>query len=511
MAKKSLVKRASKKKPLVLPSFLPGMRGSAAWHVRGAKPGETPHTLNQMGGSAEFVIPLDGSEESELVKLHELLHAAHSPVEQPRDIVTVEGKIIHRDALLIAEEFRINLLCRMMVGYENLPDQQEREAHTVPVLVQTFLTSKSPVDLIELVKWTIVGWPLDTAAFSHSAPATRTVYALASQLEDNAAKRDIHDIGSTLDQITFTMQETVWYKEILNCLEHGEIPTWKSVIKLAEWIEQIWDELSDLIQNPEGTPSEEEVDQDLKGLAHRAQGTDFEDVPGGATTEQPLKNLSARLHRMEANNKKKGSKPPDQNDLDNEPRWGTMSMRVAKLTQKLPKKLISRSKWGASDEGAVPRYVHRLPIDGKIFGRKKKTVGGTVLIDDSGSMSWSQVQIQRIMEAAPAANIAAYSGEMKSGELVILAQDGKYADVRNDPSARPHGGNNLVDYPALQWLAKMPKPRIWVTDTGITLVDGSLEKAYRQVLDICKAKDINVVPNGAAAAEVFEGKREIHR
>ena len=507
---KSRVKRASKKKPLALPTFLPGMRGSAEWHQRAAKQGETPHTLNHMGGAGEFVIPTGGTKDDELVKLHELLHAAHSPVEPPRDIVVTDGRIVHVDNLLIAEEVRINTLCRMMVGWEELPDPRPRDAQVIPIMVKTIAVSQAAVDVIQFLKWMLIAWPLQDKELEVEFHGTEIAYDLVRNHQE-LRDQGLLEIVYLAEDMISKMANEVWFTEFRQTLIDGQIPSWDSVIALAAWLEQEFDNIQQLMSAPEGDSSPgmdedgDQADPDLQKLLH-GQSQEVQ-IPGGGDAQRPIKRLSSRVNTMDMLQKR--AEDPMYTDDESEPIWGRMTTRIAKMTKSLPKKLVSRSKWGASDEGTVPRYIHRMPIDGKIFGRKKKEPGGSVLIDDSGSMSFSTQDIREIMEAAPAVNIAAYSGQSSKGELVILGQDGKYAEINN--MTRPKGSNNLVDLPALEWLAEQPKPRIWVSDTKITLVDGDIRKAYKQVYRICKQKDINIVPNAYTAKRVFEGKHEIYR
>lgn len=113
-----------------------------------------------------------------------------------------------------------------------------------------------------------------------------------------------------------------------------------------------------------------------------------------------------------------------------------------------------------SDTGAIPRLIHRLPIDGRVFSVKRKNVGGSVLIDCSGSMGISQEAILQIATHFPAGIIAGYSGP----HLVILADRGR---VITD--AITWKGTNESDGPALEWLLRQGSPRVWISDGVVTL------------------------------------------
>lgn len=121
------------------------------------------------------------------------------------------------------------------------------------------------------------------------------------------------------------------------------------------------------------------------------------------------------------------------------------------------------------NEGAMPNAVHRWSIDGRIFRRRRPAPGGTVLVDVSGSMSLSADDLREIVLAAPAATVAMYSGSDNRGDVTIVARRGKVASERDMARAQARsGGGNVIDGPALRWLAGQPGPRVWVSDGYVT-------------------------------------------
>ncbi|HEY1309252.1 MAG TPA: hypothetical protein VGF24_37190 [Vicinamibacterales bacterium] len=161
--------------------------------------------------------------------------------------------------------------------------------------------------------------------------------------------------------------------------------------------------------------------------------------------------------------------------------WGVMKMEEPPRVKPLPAKL-RRHKRRALQEGSTPRHWHRLPMDGAVFGRKvRKPAGAAVLIDQSGSMRFSPDDVLEILEAAPAAIVAAYAGDDgSSGVLRILAKDGKRVA---DEDAYIAAGGNTVDGPALVWLAAQPGPRYWISDGHATSPSGdAIAEAARLAL-----------------------------
>jgi hypothetical protein len=194
----------------------------------------------------------------------------------------------------------------------------------------------------------------------------------------------------------------------------------------------------------------------------------------------------------------------------NTPLWGDMIIKRPVLNRKLDFFDMKRAKSRATLEGAIPRYPHRAFSDGRIFNKRRKTPGGSVLIDDSGSMHLAEETLEAIIKAAPAVVIGAYSGNYTDGQLSILAENGKWC--RPAGKNMPAGANNLVDFPALQWLAEQPAPRIWVTDGYVVPRDENrMYEAYVQCIEFCYANDINRVDSASDAHRVFTGKHLLYR
>jgi hypothetical protein len=150
--------------------------------------------------------------------------------------------------------------------------------------------------------------------------------------------------------------------------------------------------------------------------------------------------------------------------------WGVVKS-IDKLPVLTPRQAGKRHGRGRTfrDEGAMPNAVHRWAVDGRIFKRWRPAPGGTVLVDMSGSMSLSADDLREIVLAAPAATVAIYSGRQTSGRITIVARLGKVASERDMDRARAKsGGGNVIDGPALRWLAGQPGPRVWVSDGYVT-------------------------------------------
>jgi hypothetical protein len=157
--------------------------------------------------------------------------------------------------------------------------------------------------------------------------------------------------------------------------------------------------------------------------------------------------------------------------------------------------------------GAVPKHMERLPFDGQVFERKMRGLGGSVLIDNSGSMSLRDEELELLVKKAPAVTVGAYSGNRGGskgtgyGQLTILAAHGRMADLKN---LKYSGGLNIVDVQSLEWLAKQQPPRIWVSDGGVTGKDHDHFKCVvERCCVLCLQNGIIRVPSVEKALDLF--------
>jgi hypothetical protein len=146
---------------------------------------------------------------------------------------------------------------------------------------------------------------------------------------------------------------------------------------------------------------------------------------------------------------------------------GPMTIIEPPRQLRLPGSMEGRQRRPA-DIGRVPIHMSRYATDKYIFTEQGKRPGGcAVLIDHSGSMSLTMDDIEYVLSLAPGAVIGAYSGRSTTGNLVILAKDGRRIS-QHDYTQNKAGGSNIVDIPALEWLCKQRGPRYWVSDAYMT-------------------------------------------
>ncbi|MHC4208199.1 MAG: hypothetical protein ACYSWT_00635 [Planctomycetota bacterium] len=189
---------------------------------------------------------------------------------------------------------------------------------------------------------------------------------------------------------------------------------------------------------------------------------------------------------------------------------GRMEIAEAPLDVACPRVRGGARTWRPAAEGSVIRYLNRWCIDQAIFRRPARRRGGSVLVDTSGSMSLDEAGVDRILRDAPSATLVAiYSGSGRKGQLRIVARRGRRASPEH---LKPFGGANVVDVPALAWLARQPAPRVWISDGHVTGVgDASSPAIKRRCTEICGRAAIRRVRKVEDAARLLEGRTRVPR
>ena len=449
---------------------------SGVWDVGECAPKRgLPHT-NIV--DRKIVIPTDDTESSRCIRAHEMMHAKVSPADDWK--AWIDRGIASEDALRVCEELRVNLLCQR-AGFDmkaHLSDDGETADGERLAMQKDW---RNAVLFAVATAGTASAKKYLTGIRRHN----RDWGKYLKDIQTRAEKTLANSMPYGTDYLASTKVD-----EKTGLYPYG----FKYTEALAEWIDRI-------AGDPPPEP-EPEVDESSEG--DKPTGEDDKHV-GHGTYESERRSFEENLK----------AKEPDRTAMSAHghiPEWG--ELQIGKLNMGLVNTGHMGKKRVATNAGRNPRRISRLLTDPqkRVFDRKVRGLGGIIVLDVSGSMSWTRDQIRTIVEKAPGATVLAYSWNREGGDNAwVLAEDGKVFTDDFDMCA-----GNGVDLPALEWAMKRRKgnePIVWVTDGGVSGVnDGFSDMLTRQCAKYAKKHGILVYETLEQAVNAFkamsQGKKQ---
>lgn len=510
-------------------------RHKGPWEVSdsGSGAGRTSNEVHKMWVPLNDDFCRCGVSHGDSIRSHELLHAKLSPETAEGVSVKMGDKVVKVSAtnIEIAEEYRINHSLSQIEGPEKLGELPC--SLVTPSTIAAYMDQGKYEDIIryslvggpsalsEDVRKALTGYSTQLKKLRPTAPDVKKqvkerlvvakalsdaipAYAMAAArimagkepIVDDDYRDDLEDelegLCSEGDSCRECKTRRKEINEILSTRPRptgAVLPAWSQVQELAAFLEVNLHDLKDQIRKlldgpPAPTP---DLDRYLKKV------TPPEDLKPKSTVGLVPKK-SAIGPSYEAG----GGKGVV---------WGkNFKITTPPMTQALPPWKIQRVN-RAVDEGTIPRYMHRWPSDKRVFNRTKRIPGGSILVDDSGSMGLSDANLDRIIETAPVATVAVYAGRDggNGGEIRIVAKDGKR--VAKGGLSTDYSGNG-IDGPALEWLGTQPYPRIWISDGGVSSVSHSFgPESQDDARRICVKHKITMVAKASEAVERLKNRR----
>ena len=412
-------------------------------------------------------IPTYNDELARCIRAHEMVHAKVSPATDWSK--WVNRKIASEQAMTVVEELRVNTLCQI-AGF-NVKD----------VLADGGETADGE-RLASIKDWQ-----------GAVMQAIGTAGTLSNKLFLTGVRRHNREWGTILLDIS---KRAVREFKKASDLASTEVDEHSGLFpmgfchteRLAQWVDRLAD------KSPE-----EIADQKL------AQTKNMQSLIDGDSNESESKegthgNESDEKSKKADGNPFKGITPSS--ETYRAPYWGEL------MIERLPMPVHSKGNIGkkrvASNMGMRPRRIHRMLTDPqkRIFDRTVRGSGGVVILDASGSMSFSKEQLIAILENAPGATVAMYTDLGNNGtNCWIVADKGRM--VNELPEV---GAGNGVDFPAIEWGYKQKQtattPIIWVTDGGVCGPNQPYNEILAmQCITFCKQKNIIIVPHADEAVE----------
>lgn len=438
--------------------------------------------------SREMVAPTHDTVLARVIRAHEMMHAKVTPAHSyPR---WVERQIATNKAMTVVEELRVNLLCQK-AGFDvkgNLTDGGEtadgeritatKDWHgAVLMAIATAGTASNKAFLTGVRRhnreWGIILADISKRAVKEMEKAYRTGTLASTEV----------DRYTGLAPLGFSHVE-----------------------RIAEWV----DRLASIV--PE-EPTETSTETNGTGA-----GAGAGDGEGAGESQAPRKRGRPKKHNPAGGHSNGGTGDgsatgnpykgitPDQYNGASPPQWG--ELRIERCAMPKHTKGNIGKKRIASNMGRAPRRIHRLLTDPekRIFDKVSRGTGGIVVIDASGSMSFTHDQIRQMVENAPGATVVAYTDRGNTGpNMWVIADKGKM--VNELPDVFGHG--NGVDFPAIEWAVKNRQssrsPIIWVTDGGVCPTSGGYSDMLgMQCINYCIKNNIIVLPYVTEAVDALK-------
>ena len=422
------------------PEIVTGEKWEVIGTVNNSPEGSTDNLNRQM------TVPLDreceecGINHSRMIRRHELGHAKWSPKTMGKLKPGVRAEAVH-----VLEEVRVNHLL-----YENKLALSEPSKCLDAIQQETMkLVYESGIAEIILMglasKWKVPDNDTNRRYATYKYNDEYTVMsACFNMINDDDTVTDYRK-----QQIVYAQRVISTYHQNITNHGYGQTISYRKVQKYAEPLSRILDMFRD-------APTQDEVykpkpKRSIKNGMDEGEGeSESSNELGGGSLEQRTRDDIAQL--LYRSSQGTG-------------RWGEMFTHQPPLTVNLQGRLKGGRAYRPADFGYNPKYINRYCIDKKIFKQKQTQLGGTILIDASGSMEFDGQDILEIMQLLPAVTIAMYNGRGDTGDLRIIAKNGKRV---SETYLDDHSGyGNVVDGPALEWLGTQPARRLWVSDMHV--------------------------------------------
>ena len=421
--------------------------------------------------------PSHGDDVARTIRAHEMMHAKVSPDEsQWRE--WVKREFASATAMTVTEELRVNYLCSK-AGFDMTKLEDGSELSAGERLAQTNDWAGAVATCIATAG-TGGHKPFLNGIRRHNRAWGDHLLALGKRALKEIKKADrqgdLSDTPRPMSDGSVDITESGFH--------HTE--------RIAEWVDR-------LASFP---PPTERKNKSGSG-ASKSSGKGNE---GDASKEKGHNNEGE--YNGEKGDKEgdpyKGLTPSDPSSRA--PKWGNLIVVKCNMPR------ISKGNLGkkriATNMGRRPRRITRLLTDPakRVFDRTTKGTGGMVIIDESGSMSFTEEQISAILENSPGATVAIYSdrGRGTLPNMWVVAERGRMVEKLPE-----YGWGNGVDFPAIQWGVKnrpqANSPLVWVTDGGVCGVSDSYNDMLAiQCLTYARKHGYIIVPHVKSAVEQLQ-------
>jgi len=423
-----------------------------------------------------FAPSADGEVER-VIRAHEMMHAKVSPSPEQMEVF-VSRSIASATAMTVVEELRVNFLCDK-AGFDvknHLADGNELSAG------EQLAKSNDWAGAVATCIATV-----GTAGHKQFLNGVRRHNRAWGDALLDIGKRAMKEMRKAHGSRTLASTDT----------HEGVAPFgFTHTERLAEWVDR-------LASFP---PPKSRKSDPKKGKAGGAEGV-------GKSEEGEKEEHSAEYQEGDKDGDKEGNPHGKVKPAEHGGATGWAELIVSR--EPLPRYHYGSmgKKRIATNMGRRPRRLHRYMTDPakRVFDKTVRGSGGMVIIDASGSMSFTTAQIAEIIENAQGATVLIYSdkGRNNGPNAWVVADKGRMVET---VEYIDYGHGNGVDFPAIEWGVKNRQyrntPLVWVTDGGVCgKNDGFSNLLAMQCMTYAKQHNYIVVPHVEEAIEQLRNLR----
>ncbi len=423
--------------------------------------------------SRTMFTPSQTDELARSIRGHELMHSKVSPNGEQFEM-WVAREMASAHALTVVEELRINILCQE-AGFD----------------VKKHLADGGELSDGERLAQTGDWAGAVTGAIATAGTAGHKQFLNGIRRHNRAWGDALLDISK---RAVREMKKAHKTRSLASTAEHHDLAPYGFVHteRIAEWVDRL-----------ASFPPPKEREQEKKGKAG-ASGTGIDKSGEGE------KDPATAVHSNEGDSDEGDKKGIPHQSITPTSHSGTGKWTELRI-ERVPMPRLHAGTIGkrrvATNMGRRPRRMHRYMTDPakRVFDKTVRGSGGMVIIDASGSMSFTKEQIWQITDLAKGATVAIYSDRHKKNgaNMWIIADKGRMIETLENI---PYGHGNGVDYPAIVWGVENRQyrntPLVWITDGGVCGEgDGYTDLLAMQCLTYAMKHNYIVVPHIEEAIE----------
>ena len=420
--------------------------------------------------------PATDSELARAIRGHELMHAKLSPTEEQMEQWVARG-VASAPAMVAVEELRMNYL-----------------ADNVGFPIKTELADGSEMEAGERLAQANDWAGAVATCFATAGTAGHKKFLTGIRRHNRAWGDALLDIGKRAMREMKKAHRTGTLASTGVERDGGLAPHgFSHTERIAEWVDRIAsfpppkERKGDKGKSKAGSDKSEGKGEEADESVDKSPSNEGEPDGEGDRNGNPHKDMKPTEYHGSA------------------PKWS--ELRVSR--EPMPRMHVGNigKKRIATNMGRRPRRLHRYMTDPakRVFDKNIRGSGGMVIIDASGSMSFTTQQIVEIVDNAKGATVAIYSDRNSdtAPNMWVIADKGRMVE---NVEYIDYGHGNGVDYPAIVWGVENRQsknaPLVWVTDGGVCgHRDSFSEILSMQCIEYAQKHGYIVVPHVEEAIE----------